>query len=243
LSFLQRHFATEWNEDKRYDLLQAADIEAAADSIAAIARAEVGVAAELKVNASPTLLTHVIGFSDGRPTRGRSTSAIFLAAFVFISLADVLVCPLCSVRTQRSNTVFISFRMNEVMDEALQLKSKLEAFGVSTFVCDTQPGGNLLSDISHAISNCDLAVILGTETFGIETDVKFSTLDELMHIRSERKPIFLIKMCDRFDSAEVRFCFPESTLYTEWPPHTAMPTGLVREILDKIAFSTRALAQ
>jgi fibronectin type 3 domain-containing protein len=110
---------------------------------------------------------------------------------------------------------------------------------VSTYLCMTQFGDDLLTEISHAIEDCELAVIMGSETFGEKTDGYFSTLDELKAIKSEEKPIFLIKMCERFRYAETRYCFPKSFLYFLWQPHTNMPNDLVDSILDKIAFPHR----
>jgi hypothetical protein len=139
-------------------------------------------------------------------------------------------------KTRRSNTVFISFRLAEALERALQLKEALNAVGVSAYVCETRHGDNLVTEISHAIANCELAIILGSETFGEKTDGHYSTWEELTFIKDEQKPIFMIKMCERFKHPEVRFCFPKDILHFRWDPGMAMPDDLVEEILDKMAF-------
>jgi hypothetical protein len=142
-------------------------------------------------------------------------------------------------RTRRRCTVFISFRLGETLREAQKLRDALEDVGVSTYLCETLPGDNLLTEISHAMDDCELAVIMGSETFGEKTGSTCSTLQELQFIIDEEKPFVLIKMCDRFKHPETRVLLPKSCLHIEWKPRTPMPEDLVDSILDKIAFGRR----
>jgi hypothetical protein len=168
---------------------------------------------------------------------GKGTSQ--LLRVVLLCLCPLAHLLLFRTRPRRQNTVFISFRIETASEQALQLKDALEAVGVSTYVCKTRCGDDILTEIGEAIADCELAVVLGTETFGEKTGGFFSTWEELTAIKSEKKPIFLIKMCDQFRFPNVRFCFPSNIAYTEWLPYTDMPADLVEEILGKIAFPAR----
>ena len=65
------------------------------------------------------------------------------------------------------------------------------------FICDPQAGDDLFSEISNKITDCDLAVIMGTLTYGKHTSSICSTYREMKHIMHERKPVVVLKMCDR----------------------------------------------
>jgi hypothetical protein len=126
--------------------------------------------------------------------------------------------------------VFISFRLSEAGSAAEHLKAALSLRNVTAFVAHVDSSGNIAEDVSAALLDCELFVILGTANFGEETDVQFSTFNELRMARQEMKPLFLIKMCDDFRVPMARFWLPESMPYVVWEPCTDVP----REVVDGI---------
>ncbi len=136
--------------------------------------------------------------------------------------------------TTTSYQIFISYRLVESANEAKVLKSALEAYGISTYLCNVSPGDDIEDDIIDALENCQLAIIMGSLTYGQKTSSKFSTFEELQFIRNE-KPYFLIKMCDKFELGKTRFKIPESISYVQWPPGTAIPDTVVPGIIQKLA--------
>eukprot|EP00730_Choanoeca_flexa_P014310 TRINITY_DN6215_c0_g1_i2.p1 TRINITY_DN6215_c0_g1~~TRINITY_DN6215_c0_g1_i2.p1 ORF type:complete len:305 (+),score=20.04 TRINITY_DN6215_c0_g1_i2:258-1172(+) len=141
---------------------------------------------------------------------------------------------------QEKPDIFISLRYGEALPAAEALKAKLEEQGASVFLCSINAGGDLMKHIATNLSECRLAVILGTRTYGKDTGVGFSTYEELHFIQTEKKPKFLVKMCDKFEEATVRFVFGAHIKYYLWQPQSEaeqrqVPEDLVDEIIDKLA--------
>ncbi len=130
--------------------------------------------------------------------------------------------------------IFISARFCEASTEAGQLKQTLEAKGISTFLSNVPPGENLSSTIAHALKSCDLVVIMGTATYGKNTDVGFSTYNELKYVCEKKKPFYLIKMCDSFEEPETVLVLHQGISYHRWRPRTPMPPDLVPKIIAKV---------
>ncbi len=133
--------------------------------------------------------------------------------------------------------VFLSLRFSEAMDEAVALQTALQDRGLSVFLCDVAPGGDIAQTVIRTLSNCKMAVILGTKTYGQKTKSGFSNFEELRHIINEQKDYFLIKMCDRFEEEETRFRLPPDISYYLWKPVGAarkqVPGDLVEQIVKK----------
>eukprot|EP00730_Choanoeca_flexa_P006681 TRINITY_DN12203_c2_g4_i14.p1 TRINITY_DN12203_c2_g4~~TRINITY_DN12203_c2_g4_i14.p1 ORF type:complete len:269 (+),score=69.00 TRINITY_DN12203_c2_g4_i14:111-809(+) len=135
--------------------------------------------------------------------------------------------------------IFISLRFGEALPAAEALKAKLEAKGVSVFLCAVAAGGNLYREIASNIDACRLVVILGTKTYGKDTGIGFCTANELEFIISENKEIFLVKMCDRFDEPTTRMTLGRHIMHHPWMPATEaeqrqVPDVIVDEIIDKL---------
>jgi hypothetical protein len=64
--------------------------------------------------------------------------------------------------------VFLSLRFGEAMAEARLLKAELQARGVSTFLCEVPEGGDIMKEIQANIMACELAVVLGSATYGMK---------------------------------------------------------------------------
>jgi hypothetical protein len=138
---------------------------------------------------------------------------------------------------EQSYKVFISLRFKEAANEANILKSALEAKGISTFLCAVHPGGDIAREIVYALHNCQLAIIMGTKTYGKDTGIGFSTFEELRYIH-KKKPFFLIKMCEIFKEPETAFRLDDSVSYVQWFPGRPLPDGLVTQILKRLASVT-----
>lgn len=131
--------------------------------------------------------------------------------------------------------VFISVRFAEGMKAAEALKAALERKGANTFLCAVEAGGDIFEEIVDAISNCRLAVIVGTKTYGKQTGSTFSTRDELKFIKQEKKPMFLIKMCDKFEESFARFTLGDGIAYYQWKPaNEAAQSQLPNDMCDRI---------
>jgi len=135
--------------------------------------------------------------------------------------------------------IFISLRFGEAMLEAKSLQQDLHARGISTFLCDIPEGEDLAGAVITALTNCKLAVILGTKTYGKKTSSGFSTFEELRFIVNERKPHFLVKMCAEFEEAETRFRLPPDISYFLWQPKSdeervRLPTGMVDRMVRRL---------
>ncbi len=103
--------------------------------------------------------------------------------------------------------VFISLSLGKAEEAGRSLKAALEACGVSTFLYDdiASVDGDAAQQraavtVSSALAECDLAVVLGTTLYGWETASKTVCTAKQMEyiINEQKKPFFLVKMCERF---------------------------------------------
>eukprot|EP01040_Poterioochromonas_malhamensis_P011588 gene11588-12640_t len=135
-----------------------------------------------------------------------------------------------------SYQVFISLRFEESGNEAGTLKHALEERGISTFLWKDLPGDEGgLPEIIHALSCCQLTVIMGSKTYGKNTNDRFSTYEELRFIQDEKKPFFLVKMCEIFEEKETKFRLNDSISSLQWLPGASMPGDLVSTIIETLA--------
>ena len=70
--------------------------------------------------------------------------------------------------------------------------------GKRVFLSNVLPGENVQRAIFDAIDRCECAVILASATYG-KCTTTFSTYQEMNSILTNRKPFFLIKMCDYWE--------------------------------------------
>lgn len=125
--------------------------------------------------------------------------------------------------------------------QATALKQVLEMRGLDVFLCEVAPGGNIKKVIVKAIDEAKMVIVLGTRTYGMETESSFSTFNEMEFFVAEQKPFFLLKMCHRFAEAVTRFNFANTVSYYEWLPegdrgqgsNDAVPADLVTQIIKK----------
>merc|ERR1711924_64219 len=108
-------------------------------------------------------------------------------------------------------------------------------------MCDVLPGGNIWLDIVKNFDAADFIVVMGTDHYGKRTtDIPISTFHEMQFILEEKKPIFLVKMCDKFLEPQTRMAFPSSISYSmrkdfsAEPKPEEIPKDLMEELLRKI---------
>jgi hypothetical protein len=130
--------------------------------------------------------------------------------------------------------VFISLCFGEAMKEAKVLKAALEARGISAFLCAVPEGDSIASAVADAIDACRLVVVMGTQTYGKDTGIGFSTFQELQFIIDEKKPMFLVKMCERFELSLTRLRLGGDICYAPWAVGAALPAGLVDRVIQKL---------
>jgi len=98
--------------------------------------------------------------------------------------------------------IFCSLRFGNSMYEARQVQEKLKAkHNINAVIINVPEGEDIANQVAQKLDKARLVLIFGCETYGQGT-VSFSTKEELRFILSEKKPFFLIKMCDRFISSK-----------------------------------------
>jgi hypothetical protein len=134
------------------------------------------------------------------------------------------------------------------MEEAIALKTALEQRGKSVFLCAVEIGDDNAEAVIAALSQAKLAVILGTKTYGEKTASSFSTYQELRYIIEQKKPFYLVKMCDRFVHQQTLLWLPDTVSYYPWQPKSAaerqgVPADLVDKIVQKLAETGGSVAE
>jgi hypothetical protein len=90
----------------------------------------------------------------------------------------------------------------------------------------------------------DLFIVMGTETYGKETSGVIDTYQEMVYIKSSKKPYFLINMNPgsslvRFKESATNLVFNLNTVSWErWKVGTQMPPKLVEHVMAKLANHT-----
>lgn len=137
--------------------------------------------------------------------------------------------------------IFISLRFAEALEEAKALTTALQTVGCSVFLCAVPEGDSLLEIVSRALSNSTLAVILGTRTYGQKnSQALFNTFQELTFILEQKKPFFLVKMCEKFSEPHTQLLLSTAISHYPWLPKTeaerrSVPPQLVLNILTKLS--------
>jgi hypothetical protein len=133
--------------------------------------------------------------------------------------------------------VFLSLRFGEAMKQGEMVKEALEKKGVTVFLCSVHAGESIVKAVTKNLYEAKLVVILGTKTYGKETESSFSTFKELTYTMEKKKPFFLIKMCDRYEEYLADVYFDSSVAYHPWlgQDHGKLPTDLIQAILIRLA--------
>lgn len=133
--------------------------------------------------------------------------------------------------------IFISLRFCEALHEGKALKKQLEEQHLRVFLCEVLEGLDLGDTITDALHHSSLVVILGTATYGRPTTSPYSTLQELKFVVDEKKPFYLVKMCEEFLENAAKFHLTRSVAYYSWSPTTAQrheEVDVPKELIDRI---------
>jgi hypothetical protein len=142
---------------------------------------------------------------------------------------------------KRPKTAMFSWRMVECKPEVKALQAALKQEGVNTIVIGELPGGDLLRAVSEGMEAADLFIVMGTETYGKETSGVIDTYQEMVYIKSSRKPYFLINMNPesslmRFKESATNLVFNLNMVSWErWKVGKPMPPKLVEHVMAKLA--------
>jgi hypothetical protein len=138
--------------------------------------------------------------------------------------------------------VFLSLRFDEAMKQGQMMKEALEKRGVTVFLCSVHSGDSILKAVAKNLFEAELVVILGTKTYGKETESSYSTCKELQYTMEKKKPFFLVKMCDCYEEYLADFYFDSTVAYHFWPvkDHGKLPMDLTGAILAKLNNSKKA---
>lgn len=129
--------------------------------------------------------------------------------------------------------MFCSLRFAEAHPQALEIQKILrEQHNLNAVIVSTPQGEDIAAQVATLLDAARMVLIFGTETYGKGT-VNFSTKEELQFIMDEKKPFFLIKMCDRFAEPRTRLVLSKAVAYFLWMPNDPMPPNLIPEILAK----------
>lgn len=149
------------------------------------------------------------------------------------------VTPFKQMSAKTRYDIFISLRYAEAEKEALELKGAIEKNGLRVYICQALPGVDMFSEISSALVNCTMAVIMGSSTYGKKTPSAFSTAEELKCIMGRAIPNFLIKMTSGdFTEDLTNFVFSGGVSYQMWLPGQPMPGDLMVKLLEKHKLAT-----
>jgi hypothetical protein len=129
--------------------------------------------------------------------------------------------------------IFCSLRFAEALPQAKEIQKILrEKHNLNAVIVSTPQGEDIAAQVATLLDAARMVLIFGTETYGKGT-VNFSTKEELQFIMDEKKPFFLIKMCDRFAESRTRLVLSKAVAYFLWMPTDPMPSNLIPEILAK----------
>jgi hypothetical protein len=131
--------------------------------------------------------------------------------------------------------------MAECKVEVKLLEAALRDAGVNVIVVGELPGGDLLKAVTKGMEAADLFIIMGTETYGIETSGMIDTYKEMQSIKSSKKPYFLFNMNPesslmRFQEGAANVIFNLDTISWErWEVGAPIPAKAVEKLLEKLA--------
>ena len=131
--------------------------------------------------------------------------------------------------------LFFSLRIDEALEEARALVQALESARPSlkifcSGVTQTDAGENLQAKIADAIDAARLAVVFGTRTYAKETLLEpgwvggYSTYEECMFLKSEGRPFFPLRMCDKLENPRIRLALCGVYKWFDWRPLAAPQT-------------------
>lgn len=129
--------------------------------------------------------------------------------------------------------MFCSLRFAEALPQAKEVQKILkEKHNLNAVIVSTPQGEDIAAQVATLLDAARMVIIFGSETYGKGT-VNFSTKEELQFIMDEKKPFFLIKMCERFAEPRTRLVLSKAVAYFLWMPNDPMPPSLIPELVAK----------
>lgn len=129
--------------------------------------------------------------------------------------------------------IFCSLRFAEALTQAKQIQKILrDEHNLNAVIVSTPQGEDIAAQVATLLDAARMVLIFGTETYGKGT-VNFSTKEELQFVMDEKKPFFLIKMCERFAEPRTRLVLSKAVAYFPWLPQDPLPPALISEIIAK----------
>jgi cobalamin-dependent methionine synthase I len=137
--------------------------------------------------------------------------------------------------TDKNIDIFCSLRFGEGMKYAKQVRDALrKQKNLNAVIVEVPEGNDIASVVAEMIDAAKLVLIFGTQTYGVGT-VSFSTKEELQFVMDDKKPFYLIKMCDKFSEARTRLMLHKGISYKYWniKNDDPMPEDLIDQIVAK----------
>ena len=141
--------------------------------------------------------------------------------------------------------IFFSFRLDEAKNEVEKLKAMIEHTrpGVRCFMSGNHPIGTNLGIINPtALDNAKMAIIMGSKTYGKETENTCSTYEEMQFILNQvkvkKKSMFLLKMCEEWKESQTKVSMGSCYKFRRWDGQVTQ--ALVDEILTSYDQATVA---
>ena len=133
-------------------------------------------------------------------------------------------------------TVFLSYRVAEADREAREVKRRLEAKGVPTFVSsmDVPTGANWRREIAKNLKSCKVLIALGNRTYGVERTTSQGTLEELTIAKEYKRTVLVIQMCDQYDEIEAAMELRGLNALGRWTVGSPMPSDLEASLLANL---------
>jgi hypothetical protein len=131
--------------------------------------------------------------------------------------------------------IFFSLRFNNsvLMAQAEKIQALLRARDIEATIVKVSSGGDIEARIVAGLSTCRLALIFGTEDYGEEGTVHYSTRGELLYILDQKIPFFLLKMCSQFKDQTTCFRLPSAVSYYPLKVGAKADESLISEIVTK----------
>ena len=133
--------------------------------------------------------------------------------------------------------VFVSFRVNESLAEARQLKEALGKKGISAFVSqdDIKPGQQWSDVIANNLDNAKVLVALATSTYGAPGTAEQGTYEELLIARDSDNGVKLVvaKMADKWTEMRTHMVLTGQECL-RWDVGTPVPEALISAISETL---------
>eukprot|EP00043_Microstomoeca_roanoka_P007560 m.72864 g.72864 ORF g.72864 m.72864 type:complete len:482 (-) comp13872_c1_seq1:533-1978(-) len=136
-------------------------------------------------------------------------------------------------------TVVVSFdgQDESAIEAATQLKQQLALKNISALLVDGSDNpDDPDSSSNRALTACKLVVIIGTLSYGMPCDLRFSSAKQLTTILDKEKHFLLVQRCEWFDGKLARITFDENRLEARvrWEADVAGVPDMVMDAIEAL---------